>query len=182
MKVLIVVDMQKDFINGALGTDEARAIVGNVVKRIEKSNDELILFTKDTHQNDYLETSEGKKLPIPHCIEGTDGWQIEPEILKAWQENKNTIIADELHENTFKKSVFGSTDLVEFLKSKADKITEIELLGVCTDICVVSNAIMIKNAMPDVKISVRADCCAGVTPGSHNAALQVMQMCHIDVV
>ena len=182
MKVLIVIDMQKDFINGALGTDEAQAIVSRVVKRIKESDNELVLFTKDTHQDDYLETSEGKKLPVPHCIEGTDGWQLLPEIFEAWQNNKSTTIAPELYENTFKKTVFGSTDLVNFLKNKADKICEIELLGVCTDICVVSNAIMIKNAMPDVKISVLSDCCAGVTPESHDAALKVMQMCHIDVV
>jgi len=182
MKVLIVVDMQNDFISDSLGTKEAQAIVGNVVKRIESSKGELILFTQDTHGDDYLSTPEGQKLPVPHCIQGSDGWQIEPAILDAWRNSKNTIIVSELSENTFKKPVFGSVDLVEFLKARESDIDEIELLGVCTDICVVSNALMIKNTMPDIKISVNAACCAGVTPESHEAALLVMRMCQVDVV
>jgi len=182
MKVLIVVDMQKDFIDGALGTKEAQAVVENVVRRVESSDDELILFTQDTHGDDYLSTTEGRKLPVPHCIEKTEGWEIDSAILNAWRNNKNTIKVSELRENTFIKSAFGSVDMVEFLKLRSDRITEIEILGVCTDICVVSNAIMIKNTMPDVKISVNAACCAGVTPQSHQEALNVMKMCHIDVV
>jgi len=182
MKVLIVVDMQNDFITGTLGTKEAQAIVGNIVRRIEESAGELILFTKDTHGDDYLSTPEGIKLPIPHCIEGTQGWQIESSIMDAWRNNKNTLAAAEIHENTFLKTVFGSTDLVFFLDINQDEIDEIEILGVCTDICVVSNALMIKNTMPDVKISVNAECCAGVTPQSHEAALLVMGMCQVDVV
>ena len=182
MKVLIVIDMQNDFINGSLGTKEAKAIVGNVVKRIESSEGELIIFTQDTHGDDYLSTPEGQKLPVPHCIENSEGWQIEPVILDAWRNNKNTLTAAEIHGNTFKKSVFGSTDLVSFLDINQDKIDEIELLGVCTDICVVSNALMIKNTLPDIKISVNAACCAGVTPESHEAALLVMKMCQVDVV
>jgi len=182
MKVLIVVDMQKDFIDGALGTPEAAAIVDNVAKRIENSTSELILFTKDTHQADYLNTAEGQKLPVPHCIEGTRGWQINGSILDAWRNHANTIKLPELLDNTFTKPVFGSVDLVRFLKAREADISEIEILGLCTDICVVSNAIMIKNAMPDIKISVNASCCAGVTPQSHTEALNVMQMCHIDVV
>jgi len=174
--------MQNDFITGALGTAEAASIVDNVVRRIEGSHGELILFTKDTHRDDYLTTPEGKKLPIPHCIEGTEGWQINTAILEAWRNSKDTIIINELLENTFTKSVFGSVDLVDFLKLRADQITEFEILGVCTDICVVSNAIMIKNTLPDIKISVNAACCAGVTPQSHTEALNVMQMCHIDIV
>jgi len=181
MKVLIVVDMQKDFIDGALGTAEAVAIVDNVVKRIENSQGELILFTKDTHQEDYLNTSEGKKLPVPHCIEGTEGWQIDEAIVSAWRNNSNTIKIPELPENTFTKPVFGSVDLVDFLKSRVADITEIEILGLCTDICVISNAIMIKNTIPDVKIGVNSACCAGVTPQSHNEALNVMKMCQVDV-
>jgi len=182
MKVLIVVDMQKDFIDGTLGTSEAVAIVGNVVKRIENSKGELILFTKDTHQDDYLNTAEGKKLPVTHCVENTEGWQINDAVLGAWRNNKNTVILPKLADNTFTKSVFGSVDLVEFLKSRAAKIEEVEILGLCTDICVVSNAIMIKNTIPDVKISVNSACCAGVTPQSHAEALNVMKMCHIDVI
>ena len=182
MKVLIVIDMQKDFISGSLGTKEAQAIVGNVVKRIDSSEGELILFTQDTHGDDYLSTPEGQKLPVSHCIEGSDGWQIAPVILEAWRNNKNTLAANELLENTFKKPVFGSVDLVEFLKARESELDEIELLGVCTDICVVSNALMIKNTLPNIKISVNAACCAGVTPKSHKAALLVMGMCQVDVV
>ena len=182
MKILIVVDMQNDFIDGALGTPEAVSIVGNVVKRIESSTGELILFTKDTHQNDYLSTAEGKKLPIPHCIEGTEGWLINESVFSAWRNNSNTIKVPELPENTFTKPVFGSARLVDFLKSRTPDISSIEILGLCTDICVISNAIMIKNALPDIPIGVNAACCAGVTPQSHDAALGVMKMCHIDVV
>ena len=181
MKILIVVDMQNDFIDGALGTQEAAAIVDNVVTRIKNSQNELILFTMDTHQEDYLNTAEGRKLPVPHCIQGTNGWQVNQRILDAWRNNANTIKVPQLQENTFNKPVFGSVDLVNFLQSRVSDITEIEILGVCTDICVISNAIMIKNAMPDVNISVNAACCAGVTPQSHMEALNIMRNCHIDV-
>jgi len=182
MKVLIVVDMQNDFIDGALGTAEAANIVNSVVNRIKSSTDELILFTQDTHQKDYLNTAEGKKLPIPHCIEGTDGWQINKLVFDAWRSNKNTVKMPELQNNTFTKPVFGSTQLVKFLESHATNITEIELLGLCTDICVISNALMIKNTLPDVQIKVNAACCAGVTPQSHAEALNVMKMCQIDIL
>ena len=181
MKILIVVDMQNDFISGSLGTAEAAAIVPNIVKRIEGSAGELILFTKDTHQENYLNTPEGKKLPVPHCIEGTDGWQINEDILNAWRTNQDTIRIPELPDNTFIKPVFGSVDLVDFLKKRSFEIDGIEILGVCTDICVVSNAIMIKKTIPDIGISINADCCAGVTPQSHKEALNVMQMCQIDI-
>jgi len=182
LKVLIVVDMQNDFIEGALGTPEAVEIVEKVVKRIENSKDEVILFTRDTHQDDYLDTPEGKKLPVIHCVEGTSGWEINEGIRNAWKQNKDTIVLPELRENTFNKDVFGSVDLVAFLKSHASEITEIELLGVCTDICVVSNSIMIKNTLPNVEVRVNAACCAGVTPESHRAALQVMAMCQIEII
>jgi len=182
MKVLIIVDMQKDFIDGSLGTAEAFGIVDAVVKRVENSKGELILFTQDTHQSDYLDTTEGKKLPVTHCVENTEGWQINENIRNAWRNNKDTIIISELPQNTFTKSVFGSVDLVNFLKSRACEISEIEILGLCTDICVVSNAIMIKNTIPDVKISINAECCAGVTPKSHEEALNLMKMCHIDEI
>jgi nicotinamidase-related amidase len=182
MKVLIIVDMQKDFIDGALGTAEAAAIVGPVEKRIKNSKGELILFTQDTHQNDYLDTPEGKKLPVIHCVENTEGWQINETVRNAWRNNKDTVIVPELRENTFTKPIFGSVDLVDFLKSRIAEISEIEILGLCTDICVVSNAIMIRNTLPNVKISVNAGCCAGVTPQSHKEALNVMKMCHIDEI
>ena len=182
MKLLIVVDMQKDFIDGALGTPEAVAIVDNVVKRIKNSENELILFTKDTHQDDYLNTAEGKKLPVPHCIENTAGWNINESVFDAWRKNSSTVHIAELPDNTFLKPVFGSVEMVKFRESRKQDITEIEILGLCTDICVISNAIMIKNFMPDIKISVNSACCAGVTPQSHTEALNVMKMCHIDVV
>jgi len=182
MKILVVVDMQNDFIDGPLGTPEAVAIVDEVVKRIEDSYNELILFTKDTHQEDYLETPEGKKLPVVHCVEGTQGWETNERILQAWKNNESTIRLPELVDNTFNKPVFGSVDLVDFLKSYLEQIDEIELIGVCTDICVTSNAIMIKNTLPDTKISVNAGCCAGVTPQSHREALNVMNMCQIDII
>ena len=182
MKILIVVDMQNDFINGALGTPEAAGIVEKVVKRIESSKDEVILFTRDTHQENYLDTPEGKKLPVVHCVEGTSGWEINESIQNAWKQNTDTIVLPELRENTFNKDVFGSVDLVAFLKSYGSEITEIELLGVCTDICVISNSIMIKNTLPNVEVRVNAACCAGVTPESHTAALQVMEMCQIEII
>jgi len=181
-KILIVVDMQNDFIDGSLGTPEAVAIVDNAVHRIEKSKGELILFTQDTHQSDYLQTPEGQKLSVEHCIEGTHGWQINPRIKQAWQNNSGTIIHPDLKENIFTKPVFGSTALVKFLENIRDDIEEIELLGLCTDICVISNTIMIKNTLPDIRINVNKDCCAGVTPKSHQEALNVMAMCQIDVI
>ena len=182
MKVLIVIDMQNDFIIGSLGSPEATAIVSNVVSRVKNSTNELILFTQDTHQEDYLNTPEGKKLPVVHCVEGTDGWQINETIMNAWRNNKSTIIVPTLQENSFTKTVFGSVGLVDFLKQRQAEIAEIELLGVCTDICVVSNALMIKNTLPHIPVSVNASCCAGVTPQSHQEALNVMQMCQIDLV
>ena len=182
MKVLIIVDMQNDFIDGTLGTSEAVAVVPKVVKRIEKSERELILFTKDTHQEDYLNTLEGKKLPVPHCIEGTVGWQIHDSVFKAWLNNSDTTRVSELPQNTFPKSIFGSIDMVEFLKHRTVDIESIEILGLCTDICVISNAIMIKNALPDVEISVNSTCCAGVTVKSHIEALNIMKMCQIEII
>ncbi|MCL2852174.1 MAG: cysteine hydrolase [Defluviitaleaceae bacterium] len=181
-KVLIIVDMQKDFIDGALGTAEAAAIVDGVVRRVTKSDGEMILFTQDTHHDDYLQTPEGKKLPVPHCIEGSDGWRIDQRIVDAWRNNTNTITASELCDNTFTKPVFGSVRLVEFLSARRKEIDGIELLGLCTDICVVSNAIMLKNNLPEVAVSVNEACCAGVTPASHSEAINTMRMCHIDIV
>ena len=182
MKILIVVDMQNDFINGSLGTKEAGAIVGAVADRIKNSAGELILFTQDTHKEDYLQTPEGKKLPVVHCIEGTEGWEIDESVKKAWRDNNDTVKVPELSDNTFKKSIFGSVELVEFLSARAPEISEIEILGLCTDICVVSNAIMIKNNLPDVALRVNSNCCAGVTPTSHTEALNTMKMCQIDVI
>jgi len=181
-KVLIVVDMQNDFIDGSLGTPEAAAIVNKVVQRIANSQDELILFTKDTHGTNYLDTPEGKKLPVVHCVEGTGGWQINDSVMSAWRTNTNTIVLDDPPGNTFTKPVFGSVDLVAFLAQHAHEISEIEILGLCTDICVISNALMIKNTLSDIEIAVNAACCAGVTPQSHQEALSTMQMCQVTIL
>ena len=182
MKILIVVDMQNDFIDGALGTKEAAAILENVAARIQSWGGGPVVFTQDTHQDNYLTTPEGKKLPAPHCIEGTHGWQIHDMILAAWQNKDGTPKIPGLINNAFMKPVFGSVELVQYLETRADELTEVELVGVCTDICVISNAIMIKNTLPNVNVTVNAHCCAGVTPQSHTEALNTMKMCQIDVM
>jgi len=164
-RTLIVVDMQKDFVDGALGTKEAVAIVENVKKKIAEYqvNGDEIIFTRDTHQADYMNTNEGKHLPVEHCIEGTDGWKICEglEVEGATYVNKPT---------------FG------YLNWKDYNLEEVELIGLCTDICVVSNALIIKAMYPEIKVSVDASCCAGVTPESHAAALTTMKMCQVEVV
>ena len=163
-KTLIVVDMQKDFIDGALGTKEAVAIVDNVKRKIEayRANGDEIIFTRDTHQAEYLSTNEGKYLPVPHCIEGTDGWQI----------FEGLEVPGALYIN---KPNFGYTGWTDF------QLEEVELVGLCTDICVVSNALILKAVFPEIKVSVDASCCAGVTPESHEAALTTMRMCQVEV-
>lgn len=177
-KVLIVVDMQNDFINGVLGTAEAEAILPAVVDKIMKYRalgaEGRILATKDTHFDNYPETREGRKLPAVHCIRGTVGWEFNPAVGQA--------LGGEAE--VYEKPTFGSEHLAEDLKRTyqgcQDEV-EIELIGVCTDICVVSNALLIKAVLPEAEISVDASCCAGVTPESHEAALQTMQMCQITV-
>lgn len=181
MKILIVVDMQNDFIDGSLGTKEAQGIIPNVVNKIEQSQNELILFTKDTHTSDYLNTQEGKNLPVEHCIEKTEGWRINKDVRSAWFGNKNTVIDHSLINNTFYKNTFGSKDLIAYLQ-KTDTIDEIELVGLCTDICVLSNAVLIKAFLPEVKITVDASCCAGVTPESHRTAIEAMKMCQVNII
>ena len=165
MKTLIVVDMQNDFIDGALGTKEAQAIVPNVKNKIDeyKARGNKIIFTRDTHQNDYLNTNEGKHLPVEHCIEGTHGWQIADGL-----EVENCAYVD--------KPTFGWTHWSNH------NFEEIELVGLCTDICVVSNALILKATFPKINIMVDASCCAGVTPESHKAALTTMKMCQINVI
>jgi nicotinamidase-related amidase len=183
MKVLIVVDMQKDFIDGSLGTPEAQAIVPNVVNKMKlhDSTNTLILFTKDTHTEGYLNTTEGIKLPVPHCIKGTEGWSIDRAIHDEFKKgNYLRYSTDKVINSRINKGTFGSYDLLEVLDNL--DIDEIELCGVCTDICVISNAIMIKNFFPDVPVTVDASCCAGVTPEKHAAALEVMKSCQIDVI
>jgi nicotinamidase-related amidase len=178
MKVLVVIDMQNDFITGSLGTKEAQAIVPNVKKKIEEAvaNGDLIIFTRDTHWADYLSTQEGKNLPVEHCIRNTGGWDIHEGLIP---ENYNFMMIRD-------KYTFGDFDLPKDLNDTAyylvGDITEIELVGLCTDICVVSNALLLKSYFyDDCEISVDATCCAGVTPETHEAALKTMEMCQINV-
>ena len=169
--ILIVVDMQNDFIDGALGTKEAEAIVPAVLEKI-KGFDGRVIFTRDTHFDDYMDTQEGKNLPVPHCIKGSEGWQIRAEL-------------DALRtEPAIDKPTFGSVELSAMLtKENAEKpIDSITLIGLCTDICVISNAMLIKAAMPELPVIVDAACCAGVTLASHNNALEAMKMCQIKVI
>ena len=173
-KILIVVDMQNDFVDGALGSNEAVAIVDNVVNKINEFDGEIIV-TYDTHQNNYMETREGKYLPVPHCIKDTDGWQLNDKVQKVLNKKGYRVIH---------KPTFGSTRLVEMFKEYEydEKDTEVTLIGLCTDICVVSNAMLLKANYPEMDIAVDASCCAGVTPDSHKAALTTMKMCQINVI
>ncbi len=170
-KILVVVDMQKDFVDGALGSKEAVQIVPNVVKKIKEYAPEDIFATRDTHQPDYMQTQEGHNLPVEHCIINTPGWEIDKDVAAVLD---GAALVN--------KPTFGSTDLVKEIKEISDKEEiEIELVGLCTDICVVSNALMLKAFMPEVKISVDSACCAGVTPQKHEAALETMRSCQIYV-
>lgn len=170
-KILVVVDMQNDFIDGSLGTKEAVSIVGNVKMKIRQYHEagDAVIFTRDTHQENYLETAEGKKLPVVHCVEGTHGWELADGLMVEGAEIIN-------------KGTFGFTGWEEYLRSYgvADGSVSIELVGLCTDICVVSNALILKALFPEADISVDAACCAGVTPESHEAALTTMRMCQIN--
>ena len=167
MKVLCVIDMQNDFIDGALGTAEATAIVGKVRDKIDlyRKNGDIVIFTRDTHYDNYMQTAEGAKLPVPHCIKDSDGWQISSELTVG----ESTVID---------KPTFGSVELATVI-SAIDNVEAIEVVGLCTDICVISNVLLLKANMPEVSISVDASCCAGVTPESHSNALSAMKMCQI---
>ena len=173
-KILIVVDMQNDFIDGSLGTKEAESIVDHVVEEINKDYS-LVIATRDTHPENYLKTNEGKHLPVKHCIKNSEGWQIRSEVFEAI-EAKEYLVID--------KPTFGSEKLVEILKkiNEEEEIETITLVGLCTDICVVSNALLVKAAFPEKRIEVKENCCAGVTPQSHDAALTTMKMCQIEVI
>ena len=170
-KILLVVDMQNDFINGTLGSKDAEAIVEKVVDKVKSYENEesLIIYTKDTHFENYLETEEGKKLPVKHCVKDTNGWEIPSVILR---DNKNII----------EKYTFGSVDLFNELNKIEEKIESIELIGLCTDICVVSNALLAKAYFPNKKIMVDEKCCAGVTKESHKNAIETMKMCQIEIL
>ena len=171
-KILVVVDMQNDFIDGALGTKEACAIVDNVVAKMGEYECENIFLTRDTHYENYLDTQEGRKLPVVHCVKDTDGWQICGAVAAAAGEA--TVID---------KPTFGSVELASLLMTqRARESLEIELVGLCTDICVISNALLLKAAMPEAPIRVDARCCAGVTPESHKNALDAMRMCQIEII
>lgn len=170
--ILIVVDMQKDFVDGALGTPEAVAIVPNVAEKI-RNFEGTIFVTYDTHGIDYLYTAEGRKLPVPHCIKGTPGWELNASIAAALEGKPFTKV---------EKPTFGAVELPELVESAMGpgQFT-VELVGLCTDICVVSNALLLKANFPEMEIFVDAACCAGVTPESHQAALTTMKMCQINV-
>ena len=185
-KILVIVDMQNDFIDGSLGSAEAQAIVPNVVNKLKSVNkeDTLILFTKDTHYSNYLDTFEGKHLPVEHCIENTKGWCINKDISSIVDRTPGylkyssyKIINSRIYKNTF-----GSDDLRDLLLEVKDDLEEIEFCGLCTDICVISNVLMARQTMPNTQITVDASCCAGVTPEKHKAALEVMKSCQINVI
>lgn len=168
MKILVVVDMQNDFIDGALGTSEAVEIVP-YVKQVIESFDGKVFFTRDTHFDDYMNTQEGKNLPVPHCIKGSCGWQIRPEL-------------DSLRKTeAIDKVTFGSSALVDVLKKEKD-IEEITFIGLCTDICVISNVAVVKAFFPEIPISVDAKACAGVTPQSHRTALDAMKAIQVKII
>lgn len=175
MRILVVVDMQKDFVDGSLGTKEAQAIVPAVVKKIQEYKEDCIFVTFDTHEKDYLKTAEGQKLPVEHCIRGTAGHELSEPVADA--------LKDCLRVISIEKPTFGSLELVEKVKDciNTEKVESIELIGLCTDICVVSNALLLKANFYEIPISVDASCCAGVTIESHEAALKTMSMCQIDI-
>ena len=169
-KLLVVVDMQKDFIDGALGTPEAQAILPAVIEKIAAFEGDVV-YTRDTHGESYLSTAEGKKLPVVHCVEGTPGWTIHPEVERAGA-GKTAAVID--------KPTFGSAALADFAEQGG--YDAIELIGLCTDICVISNALCLKARLWETPIAVWKDCCAGVTPASHENALSAMAMCQIDIL
>lgn len=179
MKVLVVVDMQKDFVDGALGSPEAQAIVPNVaakVKEYAEMENGLVVYTRDTHFADYADTREGRYLPVPHCIFETEGWEIVPEVLN-----------DQAAVVILNKETFGYSAIAEeigyIVNGELDQeIDSIEVCGLCTDICVVSNALILKANFPEIPFVVDSACCAGVTPEKHEAALEVMRSCQIDVI
>lgn len=168
-RILIVVDMQNDFIDGAIGTPEAEAIVDRVVEKIHQYPTKDVIATRDTHTPDYLNTQEGKCLPVVHCVQGTPGWNLHPKVAQALGDG---LILD--------KPTFGSVRLAHLLTEYAKvEPLELEIVGLCTDICVISNALLLKAALPETPIYVDPACCAGVTPESHQAALTTMKMCQI---
>lgn len=168
-KVIVVIDMQNDFIDGALGTKEAQVMLPHLAAKLEREKDALLIFTQDTHSKNYMETQEGRNLPVPHCIKPEKGWEIAPS-LQPFVKKAAAVI---------EKPAFGSLELPKAVaKLQPD---EVELVGLCTDICVISNAMILKAAFPELPVAVDASCCAGVTPASHDNALQAMKMCQVDI-
>ena len=191
MKVLIVVDMQTDFITGSLGTKEARAIVPLVAETIEQMADPntVVIFTKDTHKVNYMDTLEGKNLPVPHCIKGTPGHSIVDEVFTAYSckdflDPWEVYPLAETNPLRIEKPTFGSIDLQNILATMNDTnpIEEVTLMGVCTGICVLSNSLLVKATLPEATVNVVADCCACVTPESHKTALEAMKLCQINII
>ena len=193
MKVLIVVDMQKDFVDGSLGTKEAQAIVPLVAETIEQMADPntVVIFTKDTHSENYMNTLEGKNLPVPHCIQGSKGYGIvDPvfiaytNVIEKYMSGYNAYPILDQNPIIVKKPTFGSMELQNILYDMNDKfgVEEITLMGLCTGICVLSNAILAKATLPEVPVNVIADCCACVTPESHKTALEAMKLCQINII
>ena len=171
-RFLVVVDMQKDFVDGALGSKEAVAIVPAAAEKIRGFDGEIFV-TFDTHFKNYMDTQEGKHLPVPHCVKGTSGWKLNADVAAALEEKAYTPV---------EKITFGSTALPELIERAAgDEAFSVELIGLCTDICVVSNALLLKAHFPEAPISVDAACCAGVTPAKHEAALETMRSCQIEI-
>lgn len=170
MKLLVVVDMQNDFVTGALGTKEALEIVPHVVDKVARAVEagDTVIFTQDTHGENYLNTREGRNLPVPHCVRGSWGWEVIDPLQKYTQGRK-----------CVEKPTFGSTALAHL--AAQGRYDEIELVGLCTDICVISNALLLKAALPEAEIAVDSSCCAGVSPQSHQTALEAMKMCQITV-
>lgn len=195
-KILLCVDLQNDFVSGSLGTKEAQAIVPNVVERLNSFDGEYVIFTKDTHGHDYLRTKEGEKLPVTHCVRGTDGWELVPPV-SEWVKN-NSLVGNK-RVFIVEKDTFGSVPPIErttnestpssvvdvidlIFKANGKRDMEIECLGLCTDICLLSNAIIIKAFFHDnAEIIVNSSCSAGVTPDKHKAALEAMSSCQIEV-
>lgn len=175
MKFLIVVDMQNDFITGALANKKAEEIVPKIATYV-RNFEGITIFTRDTHNSDYLETMEGKNLPVEHCIAGTNGWEINSELLKSCEGKENVCFV-------FNKPTFGyASELTKFINEFKQPITEIQVCGTCTDICVVSNVLGLKEHMSEVKISILEDMCAGLTPEKHNAAIEVMRSCQVNIL
>lgn len=186
MNVVVIVDCQFDFIDGVLGTPEAKEIVPNIVQKLNNYPNKwntMVLFTKDTHYSNYLDTLEGTILPIPHCIENTPGWSINKEIERTVKTNRFlSYSSDKIINSRVYKNTFGSDDLRVFLESHKDMIESVEFFGLCTDICVVSNVLLTRMVLPNTEIYVDSSCCAGTTPEKHLAALEVMKSCQINVI